>query len=71
MTKGSDEWIKKQNQAANATNAATDALKKQQEQARASISYDYLDDFAKFAEDHKRQMAEIQKLISAHRNLNI
>ncbi|WP_062034535.1 hypothetical protein [Acinetobacter sp. BMW17] len=58
---GSDDWIKKQNQAANATNAATDALKKQQEQARASISYDYLDDFAKFAEDHKRQMAEIQK----------
>ncbi|MEQ1095095.1 hypothetical protein [Acinetobacter johnsonii] len=61
VTSGSDEWIKKQNQAANATNAATDALKKQQEQARASISYDYLDDFAKFAEDHKRQMAEIQK----------
>lgn len=61
VTKGSDEWIKKQNQAANATNAATDALKKQQEQARASISYDYLDDFAKFAEDNKRQMAEIQK----------
>jgi hypothetical protein len=61
VIKGSDEWIKKQNQAANATNAATDALKKQQEQARASISYDYLDDFAKFAEDHKRQMAEIQK----------
>ena len=61
VTSGSDEWIKKQNQAANATNAATDALKKQQEQARASISYDYLDDFAKFAEDHKRQIAEIQK----------
>lgn len=61
VTKGSDEWIKKQNQAANATNAATDALKKQQEQARASISYDYLDDFAKFAEDYKRQIAEIQK----------
>ena len=61
VTSGSDEWIKKQNQAANATNAATDALKKQQEQARASISYDYLDDFAKFAEDHKRQMAEIQE----------
>lgn len=58
---GSDEWIKKQNQAANATNAATDALKKLQEQARASISYDYLDDFAKFAEDHKRQIAEIQQ----------
>lgn len=61
VAKGSDEWIKKQNQAAKATNAATDALKNQQEQARASISYDYLDDFAKFAEDHKRQMAEIQK----------
>lgn len=61
VIKGSDEWIKKQNQAANATNAATDALKKQQEQARDSISYDYLDDFARLAEDHKRQMAEIQK----------
>ncbi len=61
VTSGSDEWIKKQNQAANATNAATDALKKQQEQARASISYDYLDDFAKFAEDYKRQVTEIQE----------
>lgn len=60
VIKGSDEWIKKQNQAANATNAATDALKKQQEQARASISYDYLDDFAKFAEDYKRQVTEIE-----------
>ena len=60
VIKGSDEWIKKQNQAANATNAATDALKKQQEQARASISYDYLDDFAKFAEDYKRQVNEIE-----------
>ena len=60
VTKGSDEWIKKQNQAANATNAATDALKKQQKQARASISYDYLDDFAKFAEDYKRQVTEIE-----------
>lgn len=62
VTKGSDEWIKKQNQVANATNAATDALKKQQEQARASISYDYLDDFAKFAEDYKRQVAEIREV---------
>ena len=61
VTKGSDEWIKKQNQAASATNAATDALKKQQEQARDSISYEYMDDFAKFAEDHKRQVVEIQK----------
>ncbi|MGY6625193.1 hypothetical protein [Acinetobacter johnsonii] len=60
VIKGSDEWIKKQNQAANATNAATDALKKQQEQARASISYDYLDDFAKFAKDYKRQVNEIE-----------
>jgi len=60
VIKGSDEWIKKQNQAANATNAATDALKKQEEQARASISYDYLDDFAKFAEDYKRQVTEIE-----------
>jgi len=61
VIKGSDEWIKKQNQAANATNAATDALKKQQEQARASIAYEYLDDFAKFAEDYKRQVTEIGK----------
>ena len=60
VIKGSDEWIKKQNQAANATKAATDALKKQQEQARTSISYDYLDDFAKFAEDYKRQVTEIE-----------
>jgi len=60
VIKGSDEWIKKQNQAANATNAATDALKKQQEQARDSIEYEYLDDFAKFAEDYKRQVTEIE-----------
>lgn len=60
VIKGSDEWIKKQNKAADATKAATDALKKQQEQARATISYDYLDDFAKFAEDYKRQVTEIE-----------
>lgn len=58
---GSDEWIKKQNEAANATKKTTDTLKEQQAQARATISYDYLDDFAKFAEDYKRQIAEIQK----------
>ena len=58
---GSDEWIKKQNEAANATKKTTDTLKEQQAQARVTISYDYLDDFAKFAEDYKRQIAEIQK----------
>ena len=61
VIKGSDEWIKKQNQAANATNAATRALKEQQAQARDSIAYEYLDDFAKFAEDYKRQVTEIGK----------
>jgi hypothetical protein len=61
VIKGSDEWIKKQNQAANATNAATNALKEQQAQARDSIAYEYLDDFAKFAEDYKRQVTEIGK----------
>lgn len=61
VIKGSDEWIKKQNQAANATNAATRALKEQQAQARNSIAYEYLDDFAKFAEDYKRQVTEIGK----------
>lgn len=58
---GSDEWIKKQNEAANSTKAATDALKEQQVRARDSISYSYLDDFAKFSEDYKRQMIEIGK----------
>lgn len=61
VIKGSDEWIKKQNQAANAINAATKALKEQQAQARDSIAYEYLDDFAKFAEDYKRQVTEIGK----------
>ncbi|WP_336955002.1 hypothetical protein [Acinetobacter johnsonii] len=61
VIKGSDEWIKKQNQVANATNAATKALKEQQAQARDSIAYEYLDDFAKFAEDYKRQVTEIGK----------
>lgn len=61
VIKGSDEWIKKQNLAANATNAATKALKEQQAQARDSIAYEYLDDFAKFAEDYKRQVTEIGK----------
>lgn len=61
VIKGSDEWIKKQNLAANATNTATKALKEQQAQARDSIAYEYLDDFAKFAEDYKRQVTEIGK----------
>lgn len=61
VIKGSDEWIKKQNLAANATNAATKALKEQQAQVRDSIAYEYLDDFAKFAEDYKRQVTEIGK----------
>ncbi|AXY57263.1 hypothetical protein CDG60_12220 [Acinetobacter chinensis] len=61
VIKGSDEWIKKQNQVANSIKATTDALKEQQERARDSISYDFLDDFAKFAEDYKRQVTEIGK----------
>lgn len=67
VTKGSDEWIKKQNEAAKAAAGVSKSLQEQnslleqQARARASISYDYLDDFAKFAEDHKRQMAEIQQ----------
>lgn len=61
VVSGSDNWIKKQNEAAKSTNAATDALKKQQAQARASISYSYLDDFAKFAADYKRQVTEIEE----------
>ena len=61
VTKGSDEWIKKQNAAANATKATTKALEEQQAKARDSISYEYLDDFAKFAEDYNRQVAEIKK----------
>ena len=58
---GSDKWIDKQNEAAKATKKTTDTLKEQQEQARNSISYSYMDDFAKFAEDYKRQVAEIEK----------
>ncbi|WP_291370133.1 MULTISPECIES: hypothetical protein [unclassified Acinetobacter] len=61
VTKGADEWIKKQNAAANATKATTKALEEQQAKARDSISYEYLDDFAKFAEDYNRQVAEIKK----------
>lgn len=65
MTKGSDEWIKKQNEAAKAASNKNKALAEQnrllEQQAREKISYDYLDDFAKFAEDKKRQIAEIQK----------
>lgn len=58
---GSDAWIKKQDEAAKSTKAATDALKEQQKQARDSISYSYLDDFAKFAKDYERQVTEIGK----------
>ena len=58
---GSDDWIKKQNEAAKATKKTTDTLKEQQAQARKKISYDYMDDFAKFAEDYKRQVTEIQE----------
>ncbi|MGD9698496.1 hypothetical protein [Acinetobacter sp.] len=67
VTKGSDEWIKKQNEAAKATKENNKAqqelnrLLEEQARARDSISYDYMDDFAKFAEDYKRQIAEIQK----------
>lgn len=58
---GLSELADKQNEAANATNKNTDALKEQQAQARNSISYSYMDDFAKFAEDYKRQVADIEK----------
>ena len=58
---GSDDWVKKQNEAAKATKKTTDTLKEQQAQARKKISYDYMDDFAKFAEDYKRQVTEIQE----------
>lgn len=58
---GSEDWIKKQNEAAKATKKTTDTLKEQQAQARKKISYDYMDDFAKFAEDYKRQVTEIQE----------
>lgn len=67
VTKGSDEWIKKQNEAAKATKENNKAqqelnrLLEEQARARDAISYDYMDDFAKFAEDYKRQVAEIQK----------
>lgn len=66
VAKGSDEWIKKQNEAAKAAAGVSKSLQEQnilleqQARARDAISYDYMDDFAKFAEDHKRQMAEIQ-----------
>lgn len=40
---GSDEWIKKQNDAAKAAKENTKALKEQQEQARNSISHAYAD----------------------------
>ena len=58
---GSDKWIEKQNEASKAIKKTTDTLKEQQAQARNSISYSYMDDFAKFAEDYKRQVAEIEK----------
>lgn len=62
---GLDELADKQNKTAKATSGANKALAEQnrllEQQAREKISYDYLDDFAKFAEDKKRQIAEIQK----------
>lgn len=67
VTKGSDEWIKKQNEAAKATKENNKAqqelnrLLEEQARARDSISYDYMDDFTKFAEDYKRQVTEIQE----------
>src|SRR5690606_30273798 len=67
VTKGSDEWIKKQNEAAKATKENNKAqqelnrLLEEQARARDAISYDYMDDFAKFAEDYKRQVTEIQE----------
>lgn len=67
VTKGSDEWIKKQNDAAKATKENNKAqqelnrLLEEQARARDSISYDYMDDFAKFSVDLKRELEEIQK----------
>ena len=67
VTKGSDEWIKKQNEAAKATKENNKAqqelnrLLEEQARARDSISYDYMDDFAKFSVDLKRELEEIQK----------
>ncbi|MGA6877452.1 hypothetical protein [Acinetobacter sp. AND/436] len=67
VTKGSDEWIKKQNKAAKAAAGVSKSLQEQnslleqQARARDAISYDYMDDFAKFAEDYKRQVAEIKE----------
>ena len=60
-TQGAQDWIDKQNKATKAVKDTTAALKVQQAQARDSIAYDFLDDFAKFAEDFKRQVAEIEK----------
>ena len=64
---GLSELADKQNEAAKATKENNKAqqelnrLLEEQARARDSISYDYMDDFAKFAVDLKRQMAEIQK----------
>ena len=64
---GLSELADKQNKVDKAASGANKALQEQnrlleqQAQARNTISYDYLDDFAKFAEDHKRQVAEIEK----------
>ena len=63
---GLSELADKQNEVTKATkenNKAQQELNRSfEEQARArdSISYDYMDDFAKFSVDHKRQIAEIQ-----------
>lgn len=64
---GLSELADKQNEAAKATKENNKAqqelnrLLEEQARARDSISYDYMDDFAKFAVDLKRELEEIQK----------
>lgn len=64
---GLSELADKQNEAAKATKENNKAqqelnrLLEEQARARDSISYDYMDDFAKFSVDLKRELEEIQK----------
>ncbi len=64
---GLSELADKQNEAAKATKENNKAqqelnrLLEEQARARDSISYDYMDDFAKFYVDLKRELEEIQK----------
>src|SRR5690606_23318414 len=64
---GLSELADKQNEAAKATKENNKSqqelnrLLEEQARARDSISYDYMDDFAKFSVDLKRELEEIQK----------